>query len=110
MSLTCPLCQKKLSLKQVNYNLAVYICEDLKCKYPVGYECIVVERKLENMHENPAENDDLDDWIEDVVESKNDPSDWIDNLVEEAAKKASNEVTGDCDASDFDEILNLICG
>lgn len=103
-------------MKQVNYNLAVYICEDLKCKYPVGYDCIVVERQLEKMHENLENAEDLDDWIDDVVALKEDDSkkkeestDWIDNLVEEAvkdAKKQSEKVTNDCN---FDEILNFLC-
>ncbi|KAJ3640590.1 hypothetical protein Zmor_027146 [Zophobas morio] len=131
----CPLCKKNLSLQQVNLSLAVYLCEDLNCKYPVGYDCTVVERKLEDMDKSvdlssEKESEELDDWIHEVVKEKvpettidlsnaetenESAEDWIDDLVEEAVNEArryeaSNEVTGDNSASigDLDDFLDFL--
>ncbi|RZC38493.1 Vmethyltransf C domain containing protein [Asbolus verrucosus] len=105
---TCPLCSKHLSLKQINFTTAVYICEDLQCNYPIGYDCITVERKFEDMDKDIEllnnREEDLIDWIDEIVEKSNDanssetntsltelpvtdettsedPTNWIDSII-----------------------------
>lgn len=48
--MVCPLCGKSLELKQINLDIALLICPDVKCPYPVGSECIQVHRNLEDMN------------------------------------------------------------
>lgn len=45
----CPLCGKKLEIKQINLNTAILLCSDLQCPYPVGSECIQITRNLEEI-------------------------------------------------------------
>lgn len=56
----CPVCETKgcktkLILKQINFSTAVYMCQDIKCTYPVGYEWIMVTRTLEDMNKPQEE-------------------------------------------------------
>ncbi|KAK9887315.1 hypothetical protein WA026_021624 [Henosepilachna vigintioctopunctata] len=50
----CPECSKNLEFKQINMNMAVEICVDLNCKYPVGGKCRVINRKLGELAESPG--------------------------------------------------------
>jgi hypothetical protein len=117
---TCPLCKKALTLQQINFTLAVYICEDLECNYPVGYDCIVVERKLEDMDKNmenwnAQDEDNLNHWLDEVTAKDNnsgsltnrdgqtcvsidltksatdDSTAWINGVIEEAVSSAKKE-------------------
>lgn len=38
-----------MELKQVHLDIAVYLCVDLGCPYPVGEQCLVVSRRFEEM-------------------------------------------------------------
>lgn len=88
----CPVCENKgcktkLTLKQINFSTAVYMCPDVKCTYPVGYEWIMVTRSLDDMNkpqeefeeqlksqQNPAnfsnvEVIDFDQWLNEAFSS-----------------------------------------
>lgn len=47
--MVCPLCGKKLEIKQINLDTAILLCPDLSCPYPVGTECLQIQRKLEDI-------------------------------------------------------------
>ncbi|XP_056629577.1 uncharacterized protein LOC130440454 [Diorhabda sublineata] len=47
--MTCPLCNRRLKLKQINLTEAVYLCTDLTCSYPINNQCYIVKRNLENL-------------------------------------------------------------
>ncbi|CAG9824868.1 unnamed protein product [Phaedon cochleariae] len=49
-NMICPMCGSSLKLKQINFTIAIYICIDLKCPYPVNEQCLEVYRKLGNMN------------------------------------------------------------
>lgn len=71
---TCPLCFTALKLQQINFDEAVYFCMDLKCSYPHGYDCIIVQRKLTDKKSVetkpvPQKKTGLDNWIDDLSNS-----------------------------------------
>lgn len=47
--MVCPLCGRKLELRQINFDTAILICPELKCPYPIGNECIPIKRNLEDI-------------------------------------------------------------
>lgn len=71
----CPKCirtnnHNKLVLRQINLNLAVYLCEDKNCTYPEGYEVVQVEQRslkeLSNANKKQqSQKTDLDSWLDD---------------------------------------------
>lgn len=82
----CPICQNgnrqsKLVLKQINFSTAVYLCEEEKCMYPVGYEGIVVQRNLDDMYTwkeqppvetacvNSSDQSDIDTWLDEIFDT-----------------------------------------
>lgn len=81
----CPVCQNnykhsKLVPKQINFSTAVYLCEDEKCTYPVGYDCTFIQRNLDDIHTwkepveatcviNPSKHDDIDIWLNEIFDS-----------------------------------------
>ncbi|GJQ69066.1 hypothetical protein Trydic_g6230 [Trypoxylus dichotomus] len=71
----CPTCAidnktSKLVLRQINFSLAVYLCEDSSCKYPEGYDTVQVEQRSldelsKEIKQHNTEKSDLDSWLED---------------------------------------------
>ncbi|CAH0564325.1 unnamed protein product [Brassicogethes aeneus] len=85
----CPICQKLLELKQINLTTAVYLCVDLKCPYPVGYDCIEIERNI----------------LEIFKVSKKDKNEKI-TVNKEALNSSTESVKVDISCSDKNENVN----
>lgn len=82
----CPACrnnnkQRRLLLKQINLSTAVYVCEEEKCIYPVGYEWTFVQRNLDDIYTwkeqshvetvcfNSSGEHDIDKWLNEIFDA-----------------------------------------
>ncbi|KRT80010.1 hypothetical protein AMK59_6437 [Oryctes borbonicus] len=77
----CPTCAignktNKLVLRQINFGLGVYLCEDKDCKYPEGYDTVRLEQRSldklsKEIKQQNTEKSDLDSWLEDFLADEN---------------------------------------
>lgn len=49
----CPKCGKPLEAKQINLTMALFLCTDVRCPYPVNSQCYVVQRDIKDVN-NPV--------------------------------------------------------
>lgn len=85
-TMLCPVCATKqtennLILYQINFEEAVYLCEDRQCNYPEGHDWILVKRKWLDMKKNdppaPAASEqsattELDQWFSELLAENED--------------------------------------
>lgn len=104
--MVCPLCGKKLELKQINLETAILICPDVKCPYPVGGECIPISRKLEEIDKDrvaivrpavrnpPTEASCVPNNI-DIKTEENDADFALENVIDRLTKSSQTDYTSE---------------
>lgn len=112
-TMLCPVCaskqtENKLILYQINFEEAVYLCEDRQCNYPEGHDWIFVKRKWLDMNENEQTAKDLaeqpattelDQWFDELLAENNDST----------LKLPNNTINPDFGVDfDFDEFEKML--
>lgn len=111
----CPVCATKhissnLCLHQINFDDAVYLCENRDCSYPEGYDWVYVKRKWTDMNKNESTTfaestiDDMDQLLNEILHTPEKPVDNFD--FNEFEQLLMNESVGD--ASDKTVQINSI--
>ncbi|KAF7270960.1 uncharacterized protein LOC143202379 [Rhynchophorus ferrugineus] len=104
---TCPECFQKLELKQINMNMAILMCLNLKCSYPVNEQCVLVHRRIEDIkksieHFIPTVNEEADlmEELEEILKTQNIPTE-LSNNVDINSSNLPNHLEMDSNMDDF---------
>lgn len=102
----CPVCAGKqvssnLILYQINFEEAVYLCQDRKCPYPENCNWVFVKRKLDDVfkHEDELSSANSDDMEQ-----------WLNNILDTPQRCAASELNDFNGTFDFDEFEKLLTG
>lgn len=110
----CPTCaakqiETKLVLHQINFDEAVYLCENRKCTYPEGYSWIFVKRKWTDMKKDQQEPLSNSENTNEQTEA-DDLERLLNSMLCLPQNSAENENRNVDVGFDFDEFEQLLSG
>lgn len=109
--MVCPLCGSNLELKQINFTNAVFICMDLKCPYPVGTECILVERNYQDINRTYPKHGKIEvsrTPQNEISQTSNSSANEVKNISLQSITPQSFETSSSCSKEVFcDSQINI---